>query len=85
MGSQDVTRDYASPRVRGFGTSVFTEMSRLAHEYGAVNLGQGFPDFPGPSFVKEAAKVAIDADLKEPGAERNVNRNTRQQQGCGFL
>jgi aspartate/methionine/tyrosine aminotransferase len=44
---------------------VFTEMSRLAHEYGAVNLGQGFPDFPGPSFVKEAAKVAIDADLNQ--------------------
>jgi aspartate/methionine/tyrosine aminotransferase len=65
MGSQDVTRDYASPRVRGFGTSVFTEMSRLASEYGAVNLGQGFPDFPGPSFVKEAAKVAIDADLNQ--------------------
>ena len=40
-------------------------MSRLAIEHGAVNLGQGFPDFPGPDFVKEAAKAAIDADLNQ--------------------
>jgi aspartate/methionine/tyrosine aminotransferase len=36
-------------------------MSRLATVHSAVNLGQGFPDFEGPDFVKEAAKVAIDA------------------------
>nr|MBA3449823.1 aminotransferase [Chloroflexia bacterium] len=58
-----MTRDYATPRVRGFGTSVFSEMSRLANQHNAVNLGQGFPDFAGPPFVKEAAKAAIDADL----------------------
>src|SRR5919106_2830846 len=52
-------------RVRGFGTTIFTEMSRLAVQHGAVNLGQGFPDFPGPDFVKEAAKAAIDADLNQ--------------------
>ncbi|MBA3415142.1 MAG: aminotransferase class I/II-fold pyridoxal phosphate-dependent enzyme [Chloroflexia bacterium] len=52
----------ASSRVRGFGTSVFIEMSRLAQEHGAVNLGQGFPDFPGPEFAKEAAAAAIAAD-----------------------
>ena len=55
----------AARRVRGFGTSVFTEMSRLAVQHGAVNLGQGFPDFAGPDFVKEAAKAAIDADLNQ--------------------
>lgn len=49
----------AAARIRGFGTSVFTEMSRLAEEHGAVNLGQGFPDFDGPRFVKEAARAAI--------------------------
>ena len=59
------TWDVASPRVRSFGTSVFTEMSRLANQHGAVNLGQGFPDFAGPSFAKEAAKAAIDADLNQ--------------------
>lgn len=60
-----VSRDYTSPRVRGFGTSIFSEMSRLATQHKAVNLGQGFPDFPGPDFVKEAAKAAIDADLNQ--------------------
>ena len=60
-----MTRDYASPRVRGFGTSIFSEMSRLANQHGAVNLGQGFPDFPGPDFVKDAAKAAIEADLNQ--------------------
>lgn len=58
-------RDFSSARVRGFATSVFTEMSRLANEHRAVNLGQGFPDFPGPDFVKDAAKAAIDADLNQ--------------------
>jgi aspartate/methionine/tyrosine aminotransferase len=60
-----VSRDFAAARVRGFGTSVFSEMSRLAVQHGAVNLGQGFPDFPGPTFVKNAAKAAIDADLNQ--------------------
>ena len=64
-GPANLAGDVALPRVRSFGTSVFTEMSRLANQHGAVNLGQGFPDFPGPSFAKEAAKVAIDADLNQ--------------------
>jgi len=33
-------------RVAGFGTTIFTEMSALAAHHGAINLGQGFPDFP---------------------------------------
>jgi aspartate/methionine/tyrosine aminotransferase len=56
---------FAQPKIRNFGTSIFSEMSRLAVQHGAVNLGQGFPDFPGPDFVKEAAKAAIDADLNQ--------------------
>lgn len=55
----------AAAKIQGFGTSIFAEMSRLAVQHGAVNLGQGFPDFPGPTFVKEAAKAAIDADLNQ--------------------
>jgi aspartate/methionine/tyrosine aminotransferase len=55
----------ATPRIRSFGTSIFSEMSRLAVQHGAVNLGQGFPDFSGPDFVKEAAKAAIEADLNQ--------------------
>lgn len=37
-------------------------MTRLALRHGAVNLGQGFPDFPGPDFPKEAAISAIRAN-----------------------
>lgn len=61
-------------RVHGFGTSVFTEMSRLAAEHGAVNLGQGFPDFEGPDFVKEAAKAAIDAGRNQYAPSHGVPR-----------
>ncbi len=51
-----------SSRLVPFGTSIFTEMTRLAIEHGAVNLAQGFPDFAGPAFVKDAAIAAIRAD-----------------------
>jgi aspartate/methionine/tyrosine aminotransferase len=46
-------------RLEGFGTTIFTEMTRLALEHGAINLAQGFPDFDGPEFAKEAACSAI--------------------------
>ena len=46
-------------RVAGFGTTIFTEMTALAVENEAVNLGQGFPDFAAPDFLKDAAKQAI--------------------------
>lgn len=52
-------------RIAGFGTSVFTEMSALAAAHNAINLGQGFPDFAGPDFVKEAAASAIAADMNQ--------------------
>lgn len=55
----------AAERIAGFGTSVFTEMSRLAVEHRAINLGQGFPDFAGPDFVKYAAAEAIHADMNQ--------------------
>lgn len=42
-------------RLRGFGTSIFTEMTVLANRHGAINLSQGFPDFPGPDFLLDAA------------------------------
>jgi N-succinyldiaminopimelate aminotransferase len=52
-------RPALSPKLEGFGTTIFTEMTRLAQERGAVNLAQGFPDFDGPEFVKEAAIAAV--------------------------
>lgn len=48
-------------RLTGLGTSIFAEMSALAVQHGAINLAQGFPDFDGPDFVKDAARAAIDA------------------------
>lgn len=42
-------------RLAPFGVTIFTEMTALAAEHGAINLGQGFPDWDGPEFVKEAA------------------------------
>jgi aspartate/methionine/tyrosine aminotransferase len=56
---------HAAPRLRSLGVSVFAEMSMLAARNGAVNLGQGYPDFAGPDFVKDAAKRAIDADFNQ--------------------
>ncbi|KGN54581.1 uncharacterized protein LOC101217124 [Cucumis sativus] len=48
-----------SNRLEKFKTTIFTRMSNLAIQYGGINLGQGFPNFDGPEFVKEAAIQAI--------------------------
>ncbi|HEY8598326.1 MAG TPA: aminotransferase class I/II-fold pyridoxal phosphate-dependent enzyme [Thermomicrobiales bacterium] len=64
-------------RTRGFGSSIFSEMSRLAVQHGAVNLGQGFPDFAGPDFVKAAAHAAIDADLNQYAISHGAPRLRR--------
>src|SRR3954463_15547826 len=50
---------YLSTRLQGFGTTIFAEMSALAVATGAVNLGQGFPDYPGPDEVLDVARAAI--------------------------
>jgi methionine transaminase len=41
------------------GTTIFTVMSQLAAEHGAVNLGQGFPDFPLPDFLADELSRAV--------------------------
>jgi N-succinyldiaminopimelate aminotransferase len=46
-------------RLRGFGASIFAEMTALAVETGAVNLGQGFPDYNGPQEVLNIAQRNI--------------------------
>src|SRR5829696_9451226 len=48
-----------NPLFANLETSVFEVMSRLARETGAVNLGQGFPDDPGPADAREAAARAV--------------------------
>ena len=52
-------------RLDGLGTTVFAEMSALAVETGAVNLGQGFPDTDGPTEIAEAAIAAIRAGVNQ--------------------
>ncbi len=54
-------RPALASRLSDFGTTIFTEMTRLAIEHRAINLAQGFPDFDGPEFAKEAAIAAIRA------------------------
>ena len=52
---------FLATRLQGFTSTIFAEMSKLALETGSYNLGQGFPDFDGPSEVIEAAIAAIQA------------------------
>jgi aspartate/methionine/tyrosine aminotransferase len=54
-----------SHKTRFFTESVIREMTRRALRAGAVNLAQGFPDFPAPTELKEAAKRAIDEDYNQ--------------------
>jgi N-succinyldiaminopimelate aminotransferase len=52
-------------RLTGIGATVFSEMSALSRQYGAINLGQGFPDFDAPRWVREAANRAIDQGVNQ--------------------
>ena len=56
--------------MQGFGSTIFAEMTGLAIEHGALNLGQGFPDTDGPQEILDAAKAAIDGGRNQypPGA-----------------
>jgi aminotransferase len=61
-------------RTHRFTESVIRSMTRLAQQYDAINLAQGFPNFPTPDVLKEAAARAIQADINQYaitwGAER---------------
>ena len=52
-------------RTRGFTESVIRAMTRLANEHGAINLAQGFPNFPCPDVLKDAAADALRRDLNQ--------------------
>ena len=54
-----------SKKATQFTESVIREMTRLNQLHGGVNLSQGFPDFPAPAVVKEAACAAINADVNQ--------------------
>src|SRR5438309_11632712 len=54
-----------SEKAEYFTESVIREMTRLALQYDAVNMAQGFPDFPASNEVKEAARQAISDDINQ--------------------
>ena len=70
-------RKAGAARIAGIGTSIFTEITALAVEHGAANLGQGFPDFPAPEFVKEAAARHIREDRNQYAASAGLPRLRR--------
>ncbi len=64
-------------RVADFAPSPFAAMTALALEHGAVNLGQGFPDFSPPDFVLVAAKQAFSSNLHQYAPPRGHARLQR--------
>jgi aspartate/methionine/tyrosine aminotransferase len=58
-------KDFSSARATKFTESVIREMTRICFKHHGVNLAQGFPDFPAPLEIKEAARRAIQADLNQ--------------------
>lgn len=61
MATGPTHRSRTSSKLVPFGSTIFSDITRRAVESGAINLGQGFPNFDGPDFVKEAAIAAIRA------------------------
>lgn len=56
-----VTPRALNPRLQPFTSTIFAEITALATEHGAINLGQGFPDTDGPQSMLDAATEAIRA------------------------
>ena len=52
-------------RTHTFTESVIRDMTRVARRHGAINLAQGFPDFPAPRLLKDAACRAIQDDVNQ--------------------
>jgi aminotransferase len=63
--SLDMSKVRGSLKASQFTESVIREMTRLARQHGAVNLSQGFPDFPAPEPIKAAARQAIEDDVNQ--------------------
>jgi len=58
--------------MQGHRLSIFAEMSALAVETGAINMGQGFPDTDGPTEVLDAAVAAIRAGHNQYPPDRGI-------------
>ncbi|MGX9296986.1 pyridoxal phosphate-dependent aminotransferase [Tsukamurella paurometabola] len=78
-------------RLQPFTSTIFAEISALAAETGAVNLGQGFPDTDGPAGMLQAAKDAIDGGLNQyppgdglPELRRAVSAQVEREYGLRY-
>lgn len=78
-------------RLRAFGGTIFAEMSDLANRHGAVNLGQGFPDWDGPPRMLEVAREQISAGNNQyppgrgfPGLREAVAADRAARCGVGY-
>lgn len=83
-----MSSEHVAARTHVFNESVIREMTRLAMLHGAMNLAQGYPDFPAPDFIKQAAIDAINADLNQyaitwgaPRLRRAIADKTRRFYG----
>ena len=78
-------------RMRGFGTTIFAEMSALAVQTDSINLGQGFPDTDGPTELLDAAVEAIRTGHNQyppgpgvPELRRAIAEHQRRHYGLAY-
>lgn len=57
-----MSRPVQARRLEGVDKNIWVEFVKLAATYSTVNLGQGFPDFPPPEFLKEAFSRAVSGE-----------------------
>ncbi|NNF00864.1 MAG: pyridoxal phosphate-dependent aminotransferase, partial [Pyrinomonadaceae bacterium] len=65
MTQPRISKNRISKKAASFAESVIREMTREAMKYNAVNLSQGFPDFPAPEDIKQKAQEAIAEDFNQ--------------------
>src|SRR3569832_610187 len=68
-------RGRVSKKAGRFTESVIREMTREAMKHGAVNLSQGFPDFPAPEDLKRAAATTNNDDENQNADTRDAKEN----------
>ena len=55
----------ANSKLAGFGESIFSTMSRMAQQFGAINLSQGFPEFDPPQALLDAVNHALQSGYNQ--------------------
>lgn len=78
MGTQTAMTHSFDSKLPNAGTTIFTVMSQMAVDHGAINLSQGFPDFDGPEPLKAALRHYVDQGLNQYAPLAGV-RELREQ------